>query len=1139
MKFRFTSLFSIFIVACWFSPIAWGELPHTRLNAISPVGGQAGTSLVLSLVAGEDLEEVTQLRFSHPGLRASLLPATENQSAAAKPVPLFSVSIDPDVPPGIYDVVCEGRWGVSSPRRFVVGQRPVCLEHEGVKSSSSAQPIQIGEMINGCLTVPQEVDWYRIRASAGDLVIFDCRAAEIDSRLHPIMTVMAKDGRQILASSRGQHRGDPVLTFLAPQTGEYLIKVHDVTYRGGADYPYLLDVHTESHLLFAEPSVVSINGSTPVTLFGYHLPGAKKSGRFVKGIELDALDVEVAPTDDWESRLAEQYVPPAAASLDAFDYRFIHGERSSFPISFGITPLPVRLQADLTSDLSSEKITLPVTIQGRFDLKTRQHRFRFQGDKGESLTFDVIADRRGSLLDPMLVLERVQFKDDGQEELVAVASADDSEPNLLPQGFESQSTDPTLTVVLPESAIYQLTLRNRFGGTADSHQQTYQLSMGESLPDFQVVAIAGSPGAMPLPVSGIRKGDRVQMTLYAFRQRGFTGAIRVRPAQLPPGMMCETALIPASTRVGSLMVSTSADVDSGWHDLQLIAEEVLPEETQDSSPVQHLIRMATVVRPRDHITPTICRLTSFQGIGVLPESAPARLDTPVTQFEVGPGGQLTIPITIERTAVAKEAIQLSIPNLPKQLTIDAETATIPAGAVAHQLRLNASDELPVGSHFLWIKGETKVEYRRNPEAVDRLKLELAKADELLQATQNAAESTKQSRLAALRQMESASVKLQETQATLGVAQQQVESTRSALEKTLLAEHEAMDLLATAEKALASDNLRLAQAQTLLRQQDEAVSAEEVNVRQANQRVTDAMGVVSRLKNSPEESAAENKGDAKPQQADDKSNLMMAEQQLMEAEAEQATATRQRDSAVQQRDAQKKLNEMIAVTHATSTRRYNELFQKHEQARQVTVTQKQQLAQFEAAHRAALQQVNMAQKAVATAGESLKAAEAVEKEALAAVAAQETRRTEIEKQIVAVEQKTAPQTLNLALLSPSITVDAVSVPFKLLQPALPQGGIAAGGTLGIPVQVQRRDGFAGLISIQLFEADDSASIKAEPVVLKESESSGVLQVLVPADFAPAQAKAFRLKATAMHDNQTRVIERTIHFAVLPPVVSQNP
>ena len=94
--------------------VAQAQLPQARLATVFPPGGKVGSSVEVA-VTGTDQEDMSQLVFSHAGITSKL--------AEQK----FAVSIGADVPPGFYDVRMVGRFGISNPRTFVVGQRPEVL----------------------------------------------------------------------------------------------------------------------------------------------------------------------------------------------------------------------------------------------------------------------------------------------------------------------------------------------------------------------------------------------------------------------------------------------------------------------------------------------------------------------------------------------------------------------------------------------------------------------------------------------------------------------------------------------------------------------------------------------------------------------------------------------------------------------------------------------------------------------------------------------------------------------------------------------------------------------------------------------------------------------------------------------------
>src|SRR5688572_28324878 len=100
---------------------ATAQLPAARLHTIFPPGGKAGSSVDVN-ITGADLDDATGLHFSRPGFSSQPKLSTPSEFyPQARPLPgQFTVSIAAGVPPGRYDVRVVGKYGVSSPRSFVV-----------------------------------------------------------------------------------------------------------------------------------------------------------------------------------------------------------------------------------------------------------------------------------------------------------------------------------------------------------------------------------------------------------------------------------------------------------------------------------------------------------------------------------------------------------------------------------------------------------------------------------------------------------------------------------------------------------------------------------------------------------------------------------------------------------------------------------------------------------------------------------------------------------------------------------------------------------------------------------------------------------------------------------------------------------
>ena len=94
-------------------------LPLPRLLTVTPMGGQVGTSVEVS-ITHQHIDEALELLFSTPQITAKRVVAADGQ-----PVPnRFVVTIASDAPVGVHDARILSRLGVSTPRAFAVGDLP-------------------------------------------------------------------------------------------------------------------------------------------------------------------------------------------------------------------------------------------------------------------------------------------------------------------------------------------------------------------------------------------------------------------------------------------------------------------------------------------------------------------------------------------------------------------------------------------------------------------------------------------------------------------------------------------------------------------------------------------------------------------------------------------------------------------------------------------------------------------------------------------------------------------------------------------------------------------------------------------------------------------------------------------------------
>ncbi len=214
---------------------ALAQLPSPRLDSAFPPGGQLGTEVEVAL-SGSDLADVASLVFDAPGLIAA---KGEGQN--------FRVTIAPDCARGVHELRAIGRFGISTPRLFVVGDAPAILDPGSNHTPETAAAIAVPSVVFGRMDTDQR-DVFRFSAQRGQTVHLACTALALDSPADPVLTISDAAGHT-LARADDERDRDAQLDFVAPADGDYLLAVHDKLFAGSAAHIYRLT-------LLAQPEAI-------------------------------------------------------------------------------------------------------------------------------------------------------------------------------------------------------------------------------------------------------------------------------------------------------------------------------------------------------------------------------------------------------------------------------------------------------------------------------------------------------------------------------------------------------------------------------------------------------------------------------------------------------------------------------------------------------------------------------------------------------------------------------------------------------------------------------------------------------------------------------------------------------------------
>lgn len=881
---------------------AAAQLPTARLDGIFPAGGAAGSTFDLT-VAGANLDDLTQIQFSHPGITARPKMADPGPFDPG-PVPVlntFEVTVAADVPSGLQEVRVAGRYGVSNPRALEVGDVAEVREVEPNNDPGKEQLLTLPCLLNGRMDSGGDQDRFRFTAAAGQRILVDCRARRIDSRMDAVLTLSDATGR-LVAESRDAQTGDPLLDFVSPSGGEYTLRVVDSLYGGGGEYPYRLQIGPLTHLDFVDPPAAVAGTSGPFTLYGRNLPGGQPSGLTIDGRPLEQLRVEIPIPADPPGSPSALRVDPEQSGLDLVEYRLRGPAGLSNAIFVSRAAAQVVREVEPNSDAKeAQAVTIPCDIAGRFDPAGDRDWYLFDAKAGDRIWIEAISQRLGARTDISLYLRQETNREKkepawaatvvaGQLQTFQVTVAEDGRDvmNLTSQinsdrreggpEFDTRSSDPSYLFVAPADGTYRLLVRNGYAALGADPRAAYRLVLRTPQPDCRLAAV-------PVETSGevvLRQGAKEAIRVVVHRIDGFDGEIAIAVEGLPGGVTSPGTTIGPSAGAASLVLECAEGAAPASSAIRIVGRAKIGPTGQE---VLHPVRSATLTFPRpgrgagQQEPSYAARLTREIVVSIAPEPAPVAFQLGNGQpIEISRGGQVKIPYTVTRRGNTGSLVcfwDTLPPNFnQQQFNIDGSTAT---GEFQYNLPLNT---LP-GTYALSLSSQVQnVQYARNPDAA-KVAQERKTAFEKVFADQQAATKTAQD---------------QKTAAEQAFAQAEQAARQSAEAKTQadkgLAEAQAAEAKAAQSAAKAKGDAANAPGDANLAQ---AAANAEKAAAEAQEKTKGATDAVAASQKKAEEEAARLKGATETRtqateaakKAEDRLRLAAERKQQLDQEAQRA------------------------------------------------------------------------------------------------------------------------------------------------------------------------------------------------------------------------------------------------------------
>ncbi|MDF1744830.1 MAG: pre-peptidase C-terminal domain-containing protein [Gimesia sp.] len=740
----FTAVFLMLSAVLSFQQSVSAQLPTADLRRISPFSAIAGKTVDMTIV-GTNLDQTTELRFTHPGIIAKpvLLPTDDLFPQARIQNTRFKVTVSPEVPPGIYEARAVSYFGLSTARPFVVAASDSReVQETGTHATrETAMSADVNSVITG--DVPSRgIDWYKFKAKAGQRVLVEIHAERLDSRMDGQIVVYDSNGREV-DRNRDWYGRDPFIEVQPKQDGEFYLAISDILYRGGTEHFYRLSISDKPHIDYIFPPAGEPGSRKTYTIYGRNLPGGSFGKSVLRnGQKLESLEVEITLPD--VPMLPARFQPefPRQGLLYGSDYRL----KNSNTVSVGFATAPVVIES---AQSNQQKVSVPVEIAGRFDEPNDEDVFQFRAEKGKTYCIDVISDRMQSQVDAALEVQQVIRSKSGEVTLKKVAENDD-----LPSFFSVHNkdainlntNDAALSFIAPETGDYNVTVLNQFGGggTAD----IYRLAIREPKPDFQLIATtertlpSGRTGYSVTPL--LRQGAKWGIRIVAPRQDGFEGDIVITADNLPPGVSAQPLTLSGKTDHGMLVISASPSAKSWAGEIKingtaLVNRKPMVREAKFASLIWgHVFSDAIRVRSR---------LTTHIPLSVNGQEKASVILSPVENKEwtVEINQKLEIPIQVVDNGTRKGNLTVEPHGLfgmlrsPPTVNI-AEKET--EGKLVIDFRSNGNFKVEPGRYQFTLLGVGVTQYRYNVPASIKAAAEVKRIDHLITQIKADVERTK-------------------------------------------------------------------------------------------------------------------------------------------------------------------------------------------------------------------------------------------------------------------------------------------------------------------------------------------------------------------------------------------------------------
>jgi hypothetical protein len=650
-----------------------------QISSVFPQGARCGAQLEVA-INGQNLSRTTKIIFSEPGVSARLI-ETANTKVRVK----LEVAPDATIGPHYFRLVTPR--GSSNLLIFRAGDLPETEEAEPNDTFEKANRIQAPVTINARMAADEDIDMYRFRAEAGAALIFDLLAARNGSGGDLALTLLDARGH-IVKHSEDHFLWDPFISHTFKEAGEYFLAIRPLDGRGNPDFAYQLTIRPGPYLASVFPMGARQGTASELMTRGQMLAGAKRV-EVERGL---GQELEVTALSSAADAATFQVNVAQAAPLGVHHLRLLTQAGWSNPVKFLVGDLPELIEVE-PNDVSdkAQRVSFPVTINGRIERKGDLDRFVFRAGACEQLVFEVKAEELGSPLDARLTL----YDAKGSE----LASNDDADPN------NRLNRDARLEFSFMDAGEYSLAIRDlsRLGGP----DYGYRLTIRKPAPSFTLSFDTDRPV--------VERGGGGALKITAKRWEGFDGEIALEVLGLPKTISASPAVIKKGETQASINLKCESGATPDTFPIKVVGEAKINDQA-----VKQIARMQARV---SGVGPGFTTTQISEAPLAITEPVYFNLEVGVTQAPLVRGGSAEFTVTAKRREGFKTAIAIVVENLPAGVT--AEEVQISEGGNHAVVKLKASEAATVGRYLnVAIVGKARVGDHEEIEQAPRISLKI-------------------------------------------------------------------------------------------------------------------------------------------------------------------------------------------------------------------------------------------------------------------------------------------------------------------------------------------------------------------------------------------------------------------------------